>query len=245
MKKKRLDILLVEKGLVENRSIAQRYIMAGQVTVNAQVAGKPSQLFLENDDIKIKDASLFVSRGGIKLQHALTEFGFHQLDNKVCVDVGASTGGFTDCLLKFGVKRVYAIDVGYGQLHYKLRNDPRVVVMERTNVKNIIGLPEKIDLVTVDASFISLKHILPVIRTWPRGNELIVIALIKPQFEVGKEIASKGRGVVRDEKLHLEVIENIISFSKLEGFENKGITESPILGPKGNKEFLIYLLIRD
>ena len=242
MTKKRLDILLFEKGLAETRSLAQRMVMAGAVRVNGQIAAKPSQFFDEDCEIEIRERPRFVSRGGEKLEAALREFGLQNLDGQVCVDIGSSTGGFTDCLLQHGARRIYAVDVGYGQLHYSLRNDPRIIVMERTNVRNISSFPEPISLVTIDVSFISLKTILPVIKKWVHTGGLQIIALIKPQFEVGRKIAAKGKGVVRDVKDHQLVIDDIIAHAVQEGFEYRGLVESPIKGPKGNVEFLIYLI---
>lgn len=242
MKKKRLDVLLTENGLCDSRSTAQRFIMAGEVLVDGQLASKPSQLFNENSQISLKKSPRYVSRGGNKLEKALAEFQLCQLGGWICVDVGSSTGGFTDCLLKHGAQKVYAVDVGYGQLHLKLRNDPRVIAMERTNVKNIVDFQEKIDLVTIDASFISLKNILPIVKKWNKNRELVVVALIKPQFEVGRKVAAKGKGVVRDEGDRQQVIEELVAFSVNEGFEFINLVESPLIGPKGNKEFLIHLV---
>lgn len=243
MKKKRLDIILVERGLAESRSMAQRLTMAGEVLVDGQIASKPGQAVSESVRISLKAKPPYVSRGGEKLLGALKAFSMSDLRGMTCVDVGASTGGFSDCLLQHGAVRVYAVDVGYGQLHDKLRNDSRVVVMERTNARNITEFPEAIDLVTVDASFISLKILLPVIKSWAKGGALIVIALIKPQFEVGRELAAKGKGVIRDESVHKAVVDDIQNFAQQEGFVSKGTIQSPLTGPKGNKEFLINLCL--
>ena len=241
MRRKRLDILMVEKSVADSLNVAQRYIMAGSVFVNGVRANKPSDLFFEACDIKIRQKQKYVSRGGEKLEKALTEFGFNNLEGKICVDVGASTGGFTDCLLKHGAKKVYCIDVGYGQLHVSLRNDPRVIVMERTNVRDVEFIPEQVDLVTVDVSFISLKIVVPVIQSWFVGYGSDVIALIKPQFEVGREVAAKNKGVIKDNLIHENVIENLEIFFRKTDFQHRGVIESPLLGPKGNKEFLIHL----
>lgn len=241
MKKKRLDLLLVEKGLTESRTQAQRLTMAGEVMVDGQAASKPGQTFDDSVEITLKAKPPFVSRGGEKLLGALLSFSLMDISGMVCVDVGASTGGFTDCLLQHGAAKVYAVDVGYGQLHDKLRNDTRVIEMERTNARYIQSFPEAPDLVTVDASFISLKILLPVIRMWTVGKPLRVIALIKPQFEVGRELAAKGKGVIRDEHVHQKVIKDVSAFAEKEGFEINGVIESPLIGPKGNKEFLINL----
>ncbi len=243
MKKERLDLLLVEKGLAESRSLAQKLIMAGEVLTDGQVAVKPAQAYDDSVEISLKAKPPYVSRGGEKLRAALEAFKLTELDGWVCVDVGASTGGFTDCLLQHGAARVYAVDVGYGQLHDKLRRDARVVNMERTNARNVKSFPEKIDLVTVDASFISLKKLLPVIKSWTGGAALRVVALVKPQFEVGRDLAAKGKGVVRDERVREQVVEDILEFAKQEGFTSQGVQESPLSGPKGNREFLVYLTL--
>ena len=241
MGKIRLDVLLVEKGLAPSRSMAQRLTMAGEVLVDGQVASKPGQAVSEDTRISLKARPPYVSRGGEKLLGALEAFSMKDLQGMTCVDVGASTGGFTDCLLQHGAAKVYAVDVGYGQLHEKMRKEPRVVVMERTNARNIKGFPDDIDMVTVDASFISLKILLPVIKTWAKQESIQVIALIKPQFEVGRELAARGKGVIRDKRIHDAVVEDIRSFARDEGFSINGVIQSPLIGPKGNKEFLIKL----
>lgn len=244
MKKERIDILLVELGLAESRSQAQRLIMAGEVLADNQQVFKPSQIYHAGTRITIKSKPKFVSRGGYKLEKGLIEFGFNKLEDKVCVDVGASTGGFTDCLLQYGAKKVYAIDVGYGQLHDRLRRDDRVVVMERTNVKDVENFSEPINLVVIDASFISLKSILPTLTKWNFTEQLDLIALIKPQFEAGKSEAARGKGVIRSAEIQLRVIEEVITFAQGLGFHHHLTIESPIEGPKGNKEFLVYLDLR-
>lgn len=238
MSKIRLDTLLVERGLVESRSLAQRMIMAGQVRVNGQVALKPSQSLPVDASVSIDQGPPFVSRGGEKLAAALTGFSI-SVQDKICADVGASTGGFTDCLLQNGARRVYAIDVGKGILHWKLRQDPRVIVIEETNARYIDLLPELIDLATVDASFISLKVLLPVVKGWlvPAGQ---ILALIKPQFEAGRSEAARGDGVIRDPALHERIVQEVIAFAQTLGFEAKGVLQSPLLGPKGNVEFLAW-----
>ncbi len=240
MSKTRLDLLLTAKGMVESRNLAQRIIMAGEVRVNGEIVDKPSAQVLESDLIIIKSQPPFVSRGGSKIEAGLIAFGLIQLNGRVCADVGASTGGFTDCLLQHGAKRVYSIDVGTGLLHWKLRSNPRVIVMEKANARYILELPEKIELATIDASFISLKTLLPVVKNWLIMNGEI-IALIKPQFEAGRELSARGKGVIRDPQIHLDVLEEIIIFSNNCAFEVKGIIPSPIIGPKGNREFLIHL----
>jgi len=237
--KTRVDLLLVERGLAESRSLAQRLVMAGQVRAAGQVVDKPSTKVEKNIELTIDQGPPFVSRGGEKLAAA---FEFFDLDVKggVCADVGASTGGFTDCLLQREASKVYAIDVGQGILHWKLRNDPRVVVMEGTNARFVEQLPEPVQFVTVDASFISLKILLPVVKGWGEKSE--ILALIKPQFEAGRKEAARGKGVVRDPKVHERVLLDVLTFSLGEGYEIKGLARSPVLGPKGNVEFLAWLV---
>jgi len=240
MSKSRVDVLLMERGLAESRSQAQRLVMAGQVRVDGQLVYKPATRVSPQALLEVDQGPPFVSRGGEKLEAALASFEL-EVKGKVCADVGASTGGFTDCLLQNGAQRVYAIDVGYGILHWKLRQDPRVEVMERTNARHLEKLPEVVNLVTVDASFISLKLLLPAVRGWfPReGGE--VIALIKPQFEAGREAASKGKGVIRDAAIHEQVLEEILTFARDNNYAVKDLIRSPLLGPKGNVEFLCHL----
>ena len=239
--KKRLDVLLTERGHADSRTKAQAIIMSGNVYVNGQKADKPGTSFEETVDIEVRGAVCpYVSRGGLKLEKALRDFGVKPIDY-VCSDSGASTGGFTDCLLPQGARKVFAIDVGYGQLDWKIRSDPRVVVMERTNVRYVTPeqLGEPLDLSVVDVSFISLKIVLPVIKTFlkPTGQ---VLCLIKPQFEAGKEKVGK-KGVVRDPAVHLEVLEHFLGHAKESGFTVLGLTYSPIRGPEGNIEYLGYL----
>jgi len=241
MGKTRLDVYLAEHGLAESRSAAQKLIMAGDVRVNDQVAYKPSDSIGINDRVIIDQPPMFVSRGGEKLLGGLREFNLVDLAGFVCVDVGASTGGFTDCLLHHGANKVYAIDVGHGILHWKMRQDPRVVVMEKTNARYIQGFPEVVDLVTIDASFISLKTLLPVVKSWLTVPESKVIALIKPQFEAGRHDAAKGEGVIRDPSVHKRILSEIIEFAIKSGFTINGLVRSPLIGPKGNIEFLILL----
>lgn len=243
----RLDVLLVEKGLAESRNQAQRLVMAGQVRVNGQVALKSSDKVNLSVQISLEARPKYVSRGGEKLEAALSAFDLEKLPGWTCVDVGASTGGFTDCLLQNGAKKVYAVDVGYGILHWKMRQDPRVVVMERTNARMVKGFPEAIQLVTVDASFISLKILLPVIKDWiqfylKEVSHPHVLALIKPQFEAGREDAAKGEGVIRDSAIHRRVIEEVAEAARVNGFGVQGVIKSPLIGPKGNVEFLIHLI---
>lgn len=252
MTKVRLDVLLVERGLADSRAKAQALIMAGQVRVAGQVALKPATPTQPDATLTVDTGPRFVSRGGEKLEGALQTFQI-DITGFVCVDVGASTGGFTDCLLQHGAAKVYAIDVGKGILHWKLRNDPRVVVMEETNARFVESLPEKIDLVTVDASFISLKTLLPVIHRWffshssfageerETKKEVAIVALIKPQFEAGKKEVSRGDGVIRDPEIHRLVLLDVLRFAEAEGFGLRGLVKSSLLGPKGNTEFLVWL----
>ena len=304
MPKVRLDMLLVERGLVESRAQAQRLVMAGQVRVDGQVVLKPATSVLPEALLEINQGPPFVSRGGEKLEAALATF-YLDVNGLVCADVGASTGGFTDCLLQNGALRVYAIDVGHGILHWKLRQDPRVVVMERTNARHLERLPEPVDLVTIDASFISLKILLPMVKGWlrpspddpfSRGTVLMgksegtpyppapfplhggkgsgragrqedegevspavsetgkeemsageargaagqIIALIKPQFEAGRAEVARGAGVIRDQATHRQVLLDTLTFAQQEGYAVHGLLRSPLLGPKGNAEFLAY-----
>jgi 23S rRNA (cytidine1920-2'-O)/16S rRNA (cytidine1409-2'-O)-methyltransferase len=241
MKKERLDVLLTERGLVETRSLAQRLVMAGQVRVDGQVVSKPAVKVLANAMLEIDHGPRFVSRGGDKLEGALQAFGLIDLKGQVCADVGASTGGFTDALLQHGAEKVYAIDVGYGVLHWKLRSHPRVVSMERTNARYVTTLPEPIQFATVDASFISLKILLPVVSGWfsPEGGQ--VVALIKPQFEAGRQDAAKGEGVIRDPQVHRQVLVDVLEFAQEKGFTLRGLVRSSLVGPKGNAEFLAWL----
>lgn len=239
-KENRLDLELTERGLVVSRSLAQRLVMEGKVRVNGQMVIKPSHRVNPQDELTVAEEPRFVSRGGDKLQAAIDAFAIRPQD-WVCADVGASTGGFTDCLLQAGAARVYALDVGYGILHWKLRQDSRVVCMERTNARFVVSLPEPIRLVTIDASFISLEILLPVIRDWlsPVGGE--VIALIKPQFEAGFKEVSRGEGVISDPNIHRQVIEKITRFAAGIGYTQRGLITSPLKGPKGNTEFLLWM----
>jgi 23S rRNA (cytidine1920-2'-O)/16S rRNA (cytidine1409-2'-O)-methyltransferase len=236
-KQERIDIILTEQGLVESRSRAQRLIMAGQVRVDGQVIHKPSRRVAHDAQIEIESLPQFVSRGGEKLAAALEHFSI-DVAEKVCADVGASTGGFTDCLLQNGAARVYAIDVGKGLLHWRLRKDSRIVIMDKTNARKLKSLPEPVGLVTIDASFISLRTLLPVVCDWliPRGD---VIALIKPQFEAGRKGVGK-RGVVRDAAIHRQVVECVITSAIELGLAPLGVMQSPLRGPKGNVEFLFW-----
>ena len=240
-KKVRLDVLLIEKGLIASRQRGHALIMEGKVFVNDKRIDKPGTPVFEDDDIVLKGTDIpYVSRGGLKLEEALNSFKI-KVAGFVCLDVGASTGGFTDCLLQHGAACIFAVDVGYGQLDWKLRQDPRVVIIERTNIRDMPAdtLPRLVDLVTIDVSFISLKIVIPSIIKFLKQNSRI-IALIKPQFEVGKGKVGKG-GVVRDSDLHNEVIKDLKDFFTKKGLKCESVISSPILGPKGNKEFFISL----
>jgi 23S rRNA (cytidine1920-2'-O)/16S rRNA (cytidine1409-2'-O)-methyltransferase len=239
--KVRLDKLLLEKKLAPTRQKAQALIATGQVLVNNMLADKAGTMVEDSATIDVKESCPYVSRGGYKLEEGLKFFGIDPTD-LICLDIGASTGGFTDCLLKNSAAKVYAVDVGYGQLAWELRQDPRVVVMERTNARYLTAenLGDLIDFAVIDAAFISLKLLIPPLLHLFR-KQVSILALIKPQFEVGRGKVGKG-GVVRDPALHQEVIDAIIDFCKTIGLESRGVTPSPILGPKGNKEFLIHLV---
>jgi len=237
----RIDILLTERGLVESRAKAQRLVMAGQVRANGEVVKKPADKVEENVQIKIYQTSRFVSRGGEKLTAAVEAFELN-ISGVFCADVGSSTGGFTDCLLQNGAKKVFAIDVGKGILAWKLRQDPRVVVMEGTNARYVEKLEQLVDLVTIDVSFISLKKILPAVKNW-FGDGGEIVALIKPQFEVGRKLASKGKGVIRDPEVHRQILVDLLEYCDAEKFGVLGLIRSPVLGPKGNTEFLVHLAV--
>lgn len=239
--KERLDVLLVSLGLAESRAKAQATIMAGEVYVNGQKADKSGMEIDITANVEVRGSACpYVSRGGLKLEKALRNFGVDPT-GYVCSDSGASTGGFTDCLLQQGASKVFAIDVGYGQLAWKIRNDPRVVVMERTNIRYVTleDLGEPLDLSVIDVSFISLGLVLPVVKTLlkPTGQ---VLCLIKPQFEAGKDKVGK-KGVVRDPAVHEEVLQNFISLAKSLDFTIRNLTFSPVKGPEGNIEFLAHL----
>ena len=241
MAKERLDVMIQQRGLAESRTLAQKLIMAGEVRVNGNMIIKPSQQFSDDVEITIDKGPQFVSRGGEKLLGALEAFDLLDVHGAVCADVGASTGGFTDCLLQHGASKVYSIDVGYGILHWKMRNDPRVISMEKTNARDVKVLPERIDLAVCDASFISLRILLPVISGWFQGEPGRLITLIKPQFEAGKEEAAKGAGVIRDPNVHRSVLLTVLRSAMEFGYGCKGLVKSPLLGPKGNVEFLADL----
>ena len=239
--KKRLDILVYEKGFTDSREKAKAVIMSGQVYVDNQKADKCGQSYDENCNIEVRGSvQKYVSRGGLKLEKAINSFDF-DLSGKITMDIGASTGGFTDCMLQNGAKKVYSIDVGYGQLAWKLRTDERVVNLERTNMRKVTReqVPDEIDFFSVDVSFISLKLILPVAREL-MAEKAEAVCLIKPQFEAGREKVGK-KGVVRDPQVHIEVVKNIYDFCLDNGFDVLNLDFSPIKGPEGNIEYLIHL----
>ena len=239
--KERLDVLLVKRNLADSREKAKALIMSGIVYVNGQKEDKAGTTFDETAPIEVRGNTLkYVSRGGLKLEKAMTHFGV-ELKDKICMDVGASTGGFTDCMLQNGAVKVYSIDVGYGQLDWKLRNDPRVVCMEKTNIRYVTpeDLGEPVDFSSIDVSFISLTKVLGAIRAYLTDDGEIV-ALIKPQFEAGREKVGK-KGVVREKSTHHEVIEKVTEFAVSIGFSVLEITFSPIKGPEGNIEYLVHL----
>ena len=239
--KTRLDVLLVERGLQETRQKAQATIMSGLVFVNNQKVDKAGTPVANDADIEVRGSALkYVSRGGLKLEKAMTSFAL-SLDGCICGDIGASTGGFTDCMLQNGAKKVYAVDVGYGQLDWKLRNDPRVVCMERTNARYLSReqIPDELDFASIDVSFISLKLILPAVHNVLKAGGHVA-CLVKPQFEAGREKVGK-KGVVREPSVHLEVLQNFLIHAKESDFTVLDMTYSPIRGPEGNIEYLGYL----
>ena len=237
--KMRLDLLLVERGLAETRSKAQAIILARQVRVNGQMVDRAGAAFPLEAQVEVEQGPRFVSRGGEKLLGALEAFPVNPA-GLICADVGASTGGFSDCLLQHGAARIYAIDVGKGILHWKIRSDPRVVVMEETNARYVESLPELAQLVVCDASFISLKTLLPVFKRW-LAVDANLITLIKPQFEAGRVDVARGEGVIRDPHIHRRILEEVLDFAQKQGFRVRGLLRSPLLGPKGNTEFLAWL----
>jgi 23S rRNA (cytidine1920-2'-O)/16S rRNA (cytidine1409-2'-O)-methyltransferase len=242
IKKVRLDLLLVDRGISQTRERARALIMSGAVLVGEAKMDKAGSLVSPDTEIRIEgEDNPYVSRGGLKLKGALTAFDISVRD-LVALDVGASTGGFTDCLLQEGARKVYAIDVGYGQLAWKLRTDERVVSLERTNIRYFEGseIKDSIDLATIDASFISLRLVIPAVLRLVKKNEAIMLALIKPQFEAGRDEVEK-HGVIRNPEIHNRVIEGIKEFSAELGLSVTGVCESPLIGPRGNKEFFIYL----
>ncbi|MBO5149780.1 MAG: TlyA family RNA methyltransferase [Anaerotignum sp.] len=241
VEKERLDVLLVQLGLANSRELAKAYIMAGNVYVDGQKEDKAGTKVAVNANIEVKGGQMkYVSRGGYKLEKAINEFGV-QLEGKICLDIGASTGGFTDCMLQNGASKVYAIDVGYGQFAWKLRNDERVVCLEKTNVRYVTHeqVPDEGDFASIDVSFISLTKVLPAVLGVLGANGQLV-CLIKPQFEAGREKVGK-KGVVRDINVHREVIEMIVNYVRAQNLGILALDFSPIKGPEGNIEYLIYL----
>ncbi|MBM4432781.1 MAG: TlyA family RNA methyltransferase [Chloroflexi bacterium] len=238
MAKRRVDSLIAERGLAESRAKAQALIMAGRVAVEGKEAIKPGTAVDETAAITILEPPPFVSRGGIKLDYALDQFKL-DVSGMVAADIGASTGGFTDCLLKRGARRVYAIDVGYGQLDYRLRQDTRVVVMEGINIRYPVSLPEKVDMATMDLSFISVEKVIPSVAQLLKDNGYLLV-LIKPQFEAKREEVGK-RGVIRQPSTHARVLGRFIVWATEHDFRLKGLVASPILGASGNKEFFVLL----
>ena len=236
--KQRLDLALVARGLAPSRERARALVLAGAVTLNGRRADRAAAPVAESDELAVAPPAPYVSRGGHKLAHALDTFGINPA-GQVALDAGASTGGFTDVLLQRGAGRVYAVDVGYGQLDYRLRQDPRVVVLDRTNLRHLQVLPEPVDLATLDLSFISLCLVLPPVSALlaPQGR---IVALVKPQFEVGKGMVGKG-GVVRDPTLHAEALDRVVACARALELQFLGLTPSPIRGPAGNREFLALL----
>ncbi|UCF28753.1 MAG: TlyA family RNA methyltransferase [Chloroflexota bacterium] len=242
MARLRIDNLLIDRGLVETLDQAQRLIMAGQVRAEGQVVLIPSEEFFNDIQIDVDWGPRYVSRGGEKLSAALNEFKV-EVQGLICADVGASTGGFTDCLIQHGARKVYAIDVGRGVLHWKLRQDPKVVIMEGINVRYIDQLPEVVDLIAIDVSFISTKKIIPIVKPWLKDVTGKMIVLIKPQFEASRSQSSKGKGVIKDPAIHKQVLFDVLNSARDNGFHIDGLIQSPIKGPKGNKEFLVNLTL--
>jgi len=241
-RRERLDLLMVQQGLAASRQQAQALILAGRVAADDHVLDKPGMQVAVTTQLRVSSSLPYASRGGYKLAAALDAFAL-DVGGQIVADVGASTGGFTDCLLQRGASRVYAVDVGYGQLAWRLQQDPRVVVMDRTNARYLLNLPEVVDLVVIDVSFISLKLIVPVARGWLRPGGQIV-ALVKPQFEVGRGNVGKG-GVVRDPAMHRAVLEEMVDWAQAEGIGLRGLIRSPVTGPAGNVEFLAHRVPRD
>jgi len=245
-KKSRLDVHLLTKGLVKSRQEAQQLIRAGKVkTINGQILDKPGQEVLKDLEIEVTQPLRYVSRGGEKLAEAFNQFPIN-IKNRVCLDAGISTGGFTDCLLQQGAAKVYGVDVGYGQTAWSIRNDPRVFLLERTNIRHLT--PEKIfndgdpipDFAVADLSFISLKIVLPSIKSLLKSDQSELVLLVKPQFEVGKDKVGKG-GVVRDSSLHAEAVQGVVNESRKYGWYPKGLVASPLKGPAGNQEYLLWM----
>lgn len=238
--KKRIDTLLVDQKKAKDTNIARLMVMAGEIRMDGQVIINPSALVDPAGVLTVESRPRYVSRGGDKLEAALQAFDV-KITGRCCADVGASTGGFTDCLLQFGAARIYSIDVGHGILDWKLRQDARVIVMEDTNARYVKQLPEPVSLVTIDASFISLKILLPIIKTWISSTGE-VLALIKPQFEADRKEVARTKGVLRDPEVHQKILLDMLAFTQQEGYEARAIIRSPLLGPKGNAEFFAHLI---
>ncbi len=236
----RVDQSLVEQDLAPDLESARRLVIGGMILYDNQPVFQPSQMIIDPDLLRIKPSPPFVSRGGEKLQAALEHFSI-SVDQLICADIGASTGGFTDCLLQGGASKVIAVDVGYGIIEWGLRNDPRVTLLERTNARSLTTLPEPIDFLTIDVSFISLKKILPAAAGWygPRGGQAVL--LVKPQFEATRDESARGSGVIRDPEIHKRVLQEILDFAAGIGYQGRGLLRSPLLGPEGNSEFLAWL----
>lgn len=238
MTKKRIDNLLVEKGLVESRAKAQAMIMAGDVMADSKVIMKAGMLVNQDAEISVAEPSPFVSRGGFKLDYALEQFGI-DVKGTIVADIGASTGGFTDCMLKQGANRVYAVDVGYGQLDYRLRQDSRVIVMDRVNARNTPDIPEKLDLIVIDVSFISTQKIIPAVAGLLKDKGSMIV-LVKPQFEAKRNEVGKG-GIIRRSEIHARVLGRFVKWVTDNGYRLKGLVGSPIEGASGNREFLALI----
>jgi 23S rRNA (cytidine1920-2'-O)/16S rRNA (cytidine1409-2'-O)-methyltransferase len=239
-KKERVDQILVERGLAADLDEAMRLVMAGKVLSEGQLLIAPSQEISRDGELRLVEGAKFVSRGGEKLLAAIEKFDI-LVKGIVCADVGASTGGFTDCLLQAGAAKVYAIDVGQGLLDWDLRNDSRVIPLEKTNARDLGNLPEPVGFISVDVSFISLKQILPVLVGWYAGARGQAVLLVKPQFEATREESARGAGVISDPEIHRRVILEVLDCASGVGFETKGVIRSPLLGPAGNQEFLVWL----
>ena len=243
-KKQRADHLLVKRGIAVDLDEARRLVMAGKVLSEGQLILAPSQNISLDGELCLAQRARFVSRGGEKLQAAFEEFNI-SVEGLVCADVGASTGGFTDCLLQGGAARVYAIDVGYGILDWRLRNDPRVIVLERTNARELGNLQEPVEFITADVSFISLKKILPTLAGWYSEQGREAVLLVKPQFEATREESARGAGVISDPGIHRRILLEVLDFAAGTGFEIKGVLRSPLQGPAGNQEYLAWLHYRE
>ncbi len=239
-RKQRVDQLLVEKGMVADLDKARRLVMAGKVFSEGQLVLAPSQRISRDGELRLSQEVGFVSRGGEKLQAAIEEFNI-SIEGLICADVGASTGGFTDCLLQHGAARVFAVDVGYGLLDWRLRNDPRVIVLERTNARTLGKLPEPVDLIAADVSFISLKLILPSLADWYAEGGGEAVLLVKPQFEATREESARGAGVITDPEIQRRVLLEVLDFAARKGFNTQGVIRSPLKGPAGNQEYLAWL----